>query len=147
MIKPGMLAAKTGLDVAQALAQGRLREPHAKVLIEARESLDLVLAVVTSNTAPKDGQRQVCHDLCEDQFAHVHGQRPMCGEILPASYGRGSNRDQKKCQILQVSQLVTRVGADNVGTLLVPCSKYSRASTIRSPVLPSHFSGIEPRFH
>ena len=72
MIELGALRAKTCFDVAQAFAIGQLRESHAQVLIEAREAFDLVLALVASNASPESGERQVLHDLSENEFAMVH---------------------------------------------------------------------------
>ncbi len=83
------------LDIAQRLAKRQLRESHRVKLIQTREALDLVFAVVASYAAPKIGQWQMRQDLRENELAlmHRHPKRdhPAMGS---KSAARGSNRDQ-----------------------------------------------------
>ncbi len=51
------------LDVAQRLAVGQLGEGHGEELVQTREVLDLVFAVVLGHTAAKCAQRQIEHEL------------------------------------------------------------------------------------
>jgi hypothetical protein len=71
-----LLRSKTRLDVAQALAIGKLRKSHAQVLSEARECFDFVLALVTRYATTKRCARQLLHDLREQQLAHIHQGHP-----------------------------------------------------------------------
>src|SRR5262249_59689454 len=79
MVELGAVCSQAGLDIAQALFPCELRKCHAQILIETREALDLVLAVVVSNTTPEGRQRQVLHDLRENEFALVHRRVPPGG--------------------------------------------------------------------
>lgn len=88
MIELGALRAKTCFDVAQAFTIGQLRESHAQVLIEAREAFDLVLALVASNALPESGERQMLHDLSENEFRHGSSVTPAM-ENLAGSQMRG----------------------------------------------------------
>ena len=53
MIELRLVCPRAGFDIAQALSPCELRECHAQILIETREALDLVLAVVASNATPE----------------------------------------------------------------------------------------------
>ena len=59
------MSSQASFDVAQALSPCELREPHAQILVEAGEVLDLVLAAVLSDER-LCRQRQMLHDLSED---------------------------------------------------------------------------------
>ena len=63
--------------ITQALSPCELRERHAQILVETGEMLDLVLAIVTSDATSKGRQRQVLHDLSENEFALVHQRAPQ----------------------------------------------------------------------
>jgi hypothetical protein len=76
MIELRTMGSQASFDVAQALSPCELRERHAQILVEAGEVLDLVLAAVTSDATPKGRQRQVLHDLSENEFALVHRRAP-----------------------------------------------------------------------
>ena len=65
--------AETGLDVAQALAEGQLREREAEELVETREVADFVLALVAGDAGVELRQREERHDLREDGATTVHG--------------------------------------------------------------------------
>jgi hypothetical protein len=90
VVQLGCLTAQAGFDVAQALPIGQLGEGHAQVLVETGEVLDLVFPVVAGDTAAKGGQRQMRHDLREDEFARVHERGPQSGwknpEMLRATF-------------------------------------------------------------
>ena len=60
------------LDVAQRLAKRQLSEGHRVELVQTREALDLVFAVVARNAAPKCRQRKMRHDLRENELALMH---------------------------------------------------------------------------
>ena len=77
MIELRTVCSQAGLNVAQTLAPGELRERHAPILVETGETLDLVLAIVTSDATSKGRQRQVLHDLSENEFALVHRRAPQ----------------------------------------------------------------------
>ena len=68
----GALRAQTSLDVAQTLSVGKLRERHAKKLVEARECLYFALPVVAFDNSSKRMQRKMVHQLREHQLAFVH---------------------------------------------------------------------------
>jgi hypothetical protein len=80
------LRRQTRFDVAQRLAKRQLREGHRVELVQTREALDLVLAVVARHAAPKRRQRQVRHDLRENELALMHRHperaRPAKGRSL-----------------------------------------------------------------
>ena len=73
VVQPPRLSAKVDFDVAQGLAVGQLGEGHGKELVQAREVLDPVFAVVLGHTAMKCAQRQVEHALRKYEPALVHG--------------------------------------------------------------------------
>jgi hypothetical protein len=76
VVQLGALRPQAGFDVAQALAVGQLREGHAEILVEAAELLDPVVAVIARH-APSEGvERQVVHDLREDELAGIHPGLP-----------------------------------------------------------------------
>ncbi len=75
-IELSVLRPQACLDVAQALAIGQLRERHRQVLVEAREPLDLVLAVVARHAAMVRRKRQVFHHLGEYIPTLVHRPSP-----------------------------------------------------------------------
>lgn len=86
VIELGALHTQTRFDVAQALAIGQLREGHAEVLVETRESLDLVLAGIAHDAAVKRVQWQMLHHLREHELAQVHrylprADRPQDGSV------------------------------------------------------------------
>jgi hypothetical protein len=94
-IQPPALRCQARLDVAQRLAKHQLREGHRAELIQAREALDLVFAVVARHATPERGQRQVRHLLRESELALMH-RHPRRGHPAKASKSaaRHSNRDQ-----------------------------------------------------
>ena len=73
VIQPSSLGSKVDLDIAKRLSIRQLRKRHGEKLIQTREVLDLVIASVRCDAAPKGSQRQMCHDLREHQRALVHG--------------------------------------------------------------------------
>ena len=72
-MQPPRLSAKVDRDIAQGLAVGQLGEGHGEELVQAREVLDPVFAVVLGHTAPKGAQWQVEHALRKYELALVHG--------------------------------------------------------------------------
>ncbi len=62
------LRAQTGFDIAQALSERELGKGHAQILVETRETLDLVLAVVLGHATTECGQGQMLCDLCENEL-------------------------------------------------------------------------------
>jgi hypothetical protein len=89
------------LDVAQALSVGQLGKRHAKILIEAREALDLVLAAIARHATTKRRQRQMLRDLREHQFAQVHRNPLRVSSSQDRKLTRNSsNRDQKKSWVI-----------------------------------------------
>ncbi len=95
VIEPMRLSAKVDLDVSQRFAPSQLRERHGKKLIEAGEVLNLVLATMRGHATAKRAQRQVRHELSEDELAVVH-ERTRPEAAKPSNIApRRSNRDQK----------------------------------------------------
>ncbi len=72
VVELGGLGRQTGLDVAQALAVGELREGHAAQLLGARQRAHAVIAAVTGHDAVKVLPRQEVHDLRKQRLANVH---------------------------------------------------------------------------
>src|SRR6185437_9962852 len=85
------MRAHTGLEVAQALAVGELRQGHRQELVAAREVLDVTIAVVLEHKPLESLPRQELHQLSEHEFAGAHGRSPRSRnlEIRPWS---SSNR-------------------------------------------------------
>ena len=71
-IKMPRLRAKIDLDVAQRLAPGQLSERECEKLVEAGELLALVLGTMPLDHACKRHQRQILHDLCENELTCLH---------------------------------------------------------------------------
>jgi hypothetical protein len=72
-----------------------LRERHAEKLIETGEALHLVFAAMRGHTTAKRGQRQMRHELSEDELAVVHRHaQPQAAKPRNIA-SRCSNRDQK----------------------------------------------------
>lgn len=65
----GGLRAQARLNIAQTLPVRHLRKGHAQVLIQTREALDLVLAVVMDCAAAKSAQRKMAQQLRKDELA------------------------------------------------------------------------------
>src|SRR5436190_24184505 len=89
------MRAHTGLEVAQALAVGELRQGHRQELVAAREVLDVTIAVVLEHEPLKSLPRQKLHQLSEHKFACAHRPSPRYQnpEIRPL---RSSNRGHSK---------------------------------------------------
>src|ERR1700674_741180 len=77
------LSTQAGFDVAQALAIRELCECHTQVLIQTREALDLVLALIPSNAAAKRSEWQMLHHLRKNELALMHRATPR--QPLPQS--------------------------------------------------------------
>src|ERR1035437_1884890 len=84
------------LDVAQGLPVGQLRKRHGEELIQAREVLDLVLALMGGHAASKRAQSQVGHELRENELALVHSGPSRESAKDRKSDVRRSNRHQTK---------------------------------------------------
>jgi hypothetical protein len=76
VIKATPQSPQAGLDVAQALAIGQLRERHAEKLVPARKTADLVVALITIHTAAEFARRNEIHQLREHRFAQMHVPPP-----------------------------------------------------------------------
>src|ERR1035437_9503836 len=103
VIQFGALRTQASFDVPKALPIGQLRERHTQELIQARESLDLVFALIASHAATECRQRKVFHQLRKHQLALVHRSLPRSR----TSQGRRtrmrcSNRDQDNLSFTQV---------------------------------------------
>ena len=72
VIQPMRLGCQTRFDVGQRLAKRQLRKGHGIELVQAREALDLVLAVVVRHAAPEPRRRKMRHDLRENELALMH---------------------------------------------------------------------------
>ncbi len=89
---------QAGLDVAQALAPGQLRERHGTELLGARQRACTRVARVAMHDAREARPRHELHDLSEQGLASV--QAYSSGMSTPGSYAilgsRSSNRHQTK---------------------------------------------------
>jgi len=54
---------------------------HAKVLLEAVEGLELVIAAIAAYAMPEGVQGQVVEQLGENEFARIHGAIRINGEL------------------------------------------------------------------
>ena len=96
VIQPLGLRTQVDFDVAQRLPVGELRKRHGEELIQTREVLDLVIALMGGHTAAKRAQRQVGHELRKHELALVHGGPSRQNAKDQQSDARRSNRDQTK---------------------------------------------------
>jgi hypothetical protein len=64
--------AQAGLDVAQALAVGQLREDHREELVPAGEVAHPMIATIALDQAPEGVARQVIEELGEHRASLVH---------------------------------------------------------------------------
>ena len=97
---------EAGLDVAQALAVGKLGEGHRPVLLAARERSHPTVAVVTLDDPGKRRPWQKIHELGEQGLAGIHGH--LRGKT-PQSAPSSSNRHHPfSLQTPQVSWLFER---------------------------------------
>src|SRR5690606_1038323 len=76
VIQLGLMCPQAQLDLAQALAPGELGEGHAQKLVEAGEAFDVALSLIRMHGASKGRERQVIHQLGEDESALMHGAAP-----------------------------------------------------------------------
>ena len=94
VVQPIGLCSQVDFDIAQGFPVGQLRKRHSKELIQAREVLDLVLATMLGNTAPKGAHWQIGHELRKHELALVHtGPSRNCAKGHKSD-ARRSNRDQ-----------------------------------------------------
>ena len=91
VIQLRLLRAQTGLDVAQALAIGQLRECQTQELIQTREVLDFVVAAIMLHAATKFVQRQKVHQLCKHRATGIHVP-PSASGRWASEYRKNSNR-------------------------------------------------------
>lgn len=96
VVKLVCLTSQAGLNVAQALAVGQLREGRSQILIQADEMLDRVLPIVANDAATESGQRKMCHNRRKDEFFRIHEHAPQSGWKNRKCYVRRSNRDQHR---------------------------------------------------
>ena len=72
VIKLRVMGAQTGFDVAQALAVIELGKGQAQKLIEAGETLHLVMALVAADATAKLGEQKQGYQLSKNRSATVH---------------------------------------------------------------------------
>src|SRR5208337_3444083 len=72
VIKLARMGTQAGFDVAQTLAISELGICQTKKLIQARETLHLVVAVVAIHATAKFGKRKKIHQLSKNRSATVH---------------------------------------------------------------------------
>src|SRR5208337_3558175 len=72
VIKLRLVRAQAGFDVAQTLAISELGKSQREELIEAGETLYLVVAMVTIHATAKLGERKQVHQLSKNRSATVH---------------------------------------------------------------------------
>ena len=99
-IQSRRLRAQIDLNIAQRLSVGELSKGHRQELIEAREVLNLVIALVPSHASAKCREWQMRHDLSEYEFALMHWNSTRMQTAKGAKLqNRCSNRDQRKTSI------------------------------------------------
>jgi|SRR5688572_7921277 len=74
VVQLARLGAEAILDIAEAFSIGQLRESHAQILVEARKSADVEIALVFADQAAERMPRREFHYLSEDQLSSVHLQ-------------------------------------------------------------------------
>jgi hypothetical protein len=100
VIKSRRLRPQIDLDVSQRFAVSKLREGHGQELIEARKVLNFEVAVVECHATTERSQRQMSHDLSENEFALMHWNSKRIQTAKSAKFqNRCSNRDQNKTSI------------------------------------------------
>ena len=72
MIEFVLVRAQADLDVAQALAVGKLGEGHAQELVEAGKGLDVAVALITPDATAEGFHGQMGHDLGKDELTGRH---------------------------------------------------------------------------
>src|SRR5207245_8216611 len=72
VIKLALVRAQAGFDVAQTLAISELGKSQTQELIQAGETLHLVVAAVTVDASAKLGERKPVHQLSKNRAATVH---------------------------------------------------------------------------
>ena len=72
VIKLARMGAQAGFDVAQTLAISELGKSQRQELIQAGETLHLVVAVVAIHATAKFGERKQVHQLSKNRSATVH---------------------------------------------------------------------------
>ena len=87
MVELGGLRVEAGDGVAQAVAVGELREGHAAELVLAAEALDRAVAAEPLDATAQRVQRQIFHQLGENDLALVHGSAPW--QLLESQTNRG----------------------------------------------------------
>src|ERR1700722_15471914 len=75
---------QAGFDITQTFAVSQLRKGQTQKLLETREALGLVLAVVAGDTASKRRQRQVLGQLGENELSFVHVNDPQKNDFAGA---------------------------------------------------------------
>src|SRR3970282_738084 len=85
------MRARTCLEIAQALAVGKLRQGHTQELVAAREVLDVTIATVLAHQAFKALPRQQFHQLSEHEFARTHRRSPRSRNL---EIGAWANSDR-----------------------------------------------------
>ena len=97
VVQLARLRTQARFDVAQTFSIGQLSKSHAKIMIQAGKTLDLVPSAIARHTTAKRGQWQILRDLRKHQLAQIHGcpLRVSCSQDRKSSL-RSSNRDQEK---------------------------------------------------
>ena len=72
VIESALHGPKAGLDIAETFAIRQLSEGQTKELIETREALDLVVAVITTNTLSEFVEGEEVHNLRKDGRRGIH---------------------------------------------------------------------------
>ncbi len=93
------LCAQIDFDVAQRFPISQLRERHGKELIQTGKIFDLVFATMSSHATPKGCQRQIGHELRENELALMHRSLRQKSAKSANFAPRRSNRDQTKTSI------------------------------------------------
>jgi hypothetical protein len=87
VVQPLGNRAETGLDVAQALAKGDLREDHRQELVPTGEAPNPVIAPIPLDQTAERVPRQMVEQLGEHGASLVHGQSWL--KFKPGSHREG----------------------------------------------------------
>ena len=97
-VQLGRVRRQTGLDVAQALAPGQLRERHGAELLGAGQRAHAGVAAMALHDAREAGPRHELHDLSEQGLADVHAHLQRLSSLgkYAVLEDRSSSRHQTK---------------------------------------------------
>jgi hypothetical protein len=72
VVRLALLSAQTGFDIPEAFPVGQFSKGHTEVMVEAGKLLDLEVAIVAIYALMKDVEREMLHNLRENELSGVH---------------------------------------------------------------------------